>query len=99
MGKKNTPINLELMTGWVIGIAHNDKHTFLEKCQIIKKKIEEYTEAQTDIVHDLFNKPAHVLDPLEDLWRKENSPDRFVIPDRTQFYKWIVKKMQDNEKS
>jgi len=51
--------------------------------------MEEYSEQNCDVIHDLFNNPTKELKPLEDLWRKENSPDRFVIPDRTKFYEWI----------
>ena len=39
MGNNNKTINLELMVGWVIGIAHNDDYAFLEKCKIIQKKM------------------------------------------------------------
>ncbi len=51
--------------------------------------MEEYAQQQQDIIHDLFNKPTIELKPLEDLWRKENPRDKFTIPDRTAFYKWI----------
>ncbi len=51
--------------------------------------MEEYAEQQSDLIHDLFNKPTIELKPLEDLWRKENPRDKFTIPDRTAFYKWI----------
>ena len=97
MGNNNKTINLELMVGWVIGIAHNDDYAFLEKCKIIQKKIENYTETQTDVLYEVLTKPQQQLKPLEDLWRKENSPDKFTIPDATEFYKWITKKVLDNE--
>ena len=58
----------------------------------------EYAEQQSDIIHNLFNKPAEKLKPLEDLWRKENSPDRYVTPDRTKFYEWIAAKMLSTSK-
>lgn len=54
---------------------------------------EKYAEQQNDVIYDLFNKPLEKLKPLEDLWRKENSPDSYITPDRTQFYKWIVGKI------
>ena len=54
---------------------------------------EEYVEQQTEQLSQLYMKPRQVLKPLEDLWRKENSPDKFCIPDATEFYKWIVEKI------
>jgi hypothetical protein len=58
---------------------------------------ESYAEQETDQLSQLYNKPRQVLKPLEDLWRKENSPDKFVLPDTTEFYKWIVKKIMINK--
>jgi hypothetical protein len=57
--------------------------------------MEEYAEQATDNLSKLYEKPRQVLKPLEDLWRKENSPDKFCLPDTTEFYKWIVKKIMD----
>jgi hypothetical protein len=61
----------------------------LIKRDLIISAMESYSEQNCDIIHDLFNNPCEELKPLEDLWRKENSPHKFVIPDRTAFYKWI----------
>ncbi len=57
------------------------------------KKIEEYAELQTDLIHDLFNNPCIELKPLEDLWRAENPSEHYTIPDRTMFYAWIREKV------
>lgn len=59
--------------------------------------MEEYSEQNTDVIYELFSKPYQVLKPLEDLWRKENHPDQFVLPDTTQFYKWIVDKILNHD--
>jgi hypothetical protein len=53
----------------------------------------EFNEQEEDKLSQLYNKPRQVLRPLEDLWRKENSPDKFCLPDTTEFYKWIVAKI------
>lgn len=37
------------------------------------------------------------LNELEDLWRKENPRPKFTIPDRTEFCKWIVKKIKQSD--
>lgn len=55
----------------------------------ILKAMNELSEQQCELIHDMFNKPCKELKPLEDLWRKENPHPKFRIPDRTQFYKWI----------
>ena len=52
-----------------------------------------YAEQTGDQYYHLFTKPLKELKPLEDLWRKENSPDKFRIPDATKFYKWIRVKL------
>jgi len=57
-----------------------------------KEAMDLWSEQNCDIIHALFNNPCIELKPLEDLWRKENSPNKFVIPDRTMFYKWITNK-------
>lgn len=59
--------------------------------------MDKFAEQEADKITELFNKPAKVLDDLHDLWRKENPRDRFVIPDRTVFYKWIKEKVLLNE--
>jgi hypothetical protein len=59
----------------------------------IMEAMEEYSDEKTDTVLEMIMKPEKELKPLEDLWRKENSPDRFVIPDRTEFFKWITDKI------
>jgi len=64
--------------------------------QGILKAMDEYAEQQCDVIHDLFNKPTIELKPLEDLWRKENPRDKFTVPDRTDFYKWIRLKILNN---
>ena len=63
----------------------------------ISKVIQEYADQECDKIQELFTKPLLQLKPLEDLWRKENSPDRFVIPDSTKFYKWIVNKILNDK--
>jgi hypothetical protein len=63
--------------------------------QIIKL-MEEYAEQQYDKVYELFAKPRKELEPLEELWRKENSSNEFVIPDETEFFRWIVRKELNN---
>lgn len=57
--------------------------------ELIFEAMDIFAEEQSDLIYDLFNKPTIELKPLEDLWRKENPRDKFTIPDRTAFYKWI----------
>lgn len=59
----------------------------------MRNDLDKVAEKQCDAIQNIFTKPYEVLKPLEDLWRKENSPDRFVLPDRTEFFKWIVLKI------
>jgi hypothetical protein len=63
-----------------------------EFCELLDK----YIEQVWDKAYEFYAKPRKELKPLEDLWRKENSPDDFVIPDETAFFRWIVKKVLDN---
>jgi len=57
--------------------------------------MEEYSEQNCDLIHNLFNKPTEKLKRLEDLYRKENPhpKGKFYIPDRTEFYEWITNKI------
>lgn len=73
----------------------NEFHFHVSDRDFIIKAMEEYSEQNCDIIHDLFNRPAEKLKPLQDLYRKENPrPDgRFYTPDRTKFYTWIVSKI------
>ena len=60
----------------------------------IVKAMEKYAEQQTDLTCELFSKPMCELQPLEKIWQKEtNSP--YVIPDMTDFCKWIVEKITE----
>lgn len=59
----------------------------------IIKRMEAYSEQECDKIQDLFCKPTLELKPLEDLWRLENAKDKFTIPDRSTFYKWITHKV------
>ena len=63
----------------------------------ILEAMEEYSEQNCDFIHNLFNRPAQKLKPLEDLYRKENPHPTgiFYIPDRTKFYEWITHKILD----
>lgn len=66
--------------------------------QAIYDAMEEYSQQNCDVIHNLFNRPAEKLNPLEELYRKEH-PDpegRFYTPDRTKFYEWIVTKILKN---
>jgi len=65
----------------------NAQHTAINKAMVT------YANLQCDVIHDLFNKPCIELEPLEDLWRKENPREKFTIPDMTDFYRWIRKKI------
>ncbi len=56
---------------------------------LVENAMEQYSEQNSDFIHDIFNNPCKELKPLEDLWRKENPRDNFTIPDRTAFYRWI----------
>lgn len=58
-----------------------------------KEAMDLWSEQNCEIIRALFNNPCIELNPLEDLWRKENSPNKFVIPDRTSFYRWITNKV------
>jgi hypothetical protein len=81
-----------------------NKHINFRKDGVIERSeaieaMEEYAEVQSDAVYNLFSKPMKELKPLEDLWRKENPRDEYVIPDATQFYKWIrLKILSDSPK-
>jgi len=57
----------------------------------------EIEKAQNEI-WDMLLKPMEQLEPLEDLWRKEKSPDKFIAPDTTQFFIWIREKILNNNK-
>lgn len=61
----------------------------------ILKAMHEFSEQESNIIHELFNKPYEELKPLEDLWRKENPRPYFTIPDTTDFYRWIRLKITD----
>lgn len=61
--------------------------------------MEEYAELSageaTDALYRIYSRPYEALKPIEDMWRKENSPERFILPDRTEFFKWIAKRMNE----
>lgn len=59
--------------------------------------VTEIEKAQNKI-WDILHKPMEQLKPLEDLWRKEKSPDKFIAPDTTQFFVWIREKILNNNK-
>lgn len=84
---------------WLNG---NDHVVFLVKeLELILSQstplISEIEKAQNEIC-DILHKPMEQLEPLEDLWRKENSPDKFIAPDTTQFFVWIREKILNNNK-
>ncbi len=62
-------------------------------CEFAMQKMKIDRRDEGDIVAELFTKPYRELKPLEDMWRAENSPDKFVLPDMIEFFKWIVKKL------
>jgi len=66
-----------------------------ERREVILTAMEEYADQSCEVVHNLFNKPAEILDCLEEVYRKENPKqnNQFYLPDRSEFYKWIVKKI------
>jgi hypothetical protein len=53
--------------------------------------MDEYSEQNCDQIRNLYAQPAKELNPLKDLYRKENPhPEgKFYLPDTTAFYKWI----------
>lgn len=55
-------------------------------------------EKSQNEICDILLKPMEQLKPLEDLWRKENSPDKFIAPDTTQFFIWIREKILNANK-
>lgn len=59
--------------------------------------VTEIEKSQNEIC-DILLKPIEQLKPLEDLWRKENSPDKFIAPDTTQFFIWIREKILNANK-
>lgn len=69
------------------------KNEDYQQADCLIKAIEQYREQESDKIFNLLTKPNRLLKPLEDLWRLENSPNRFVIPDATKFYRWIVSKI------
>ncbi len=70
-------------------------HYRIEKVKCIVIKNAEYLEQESVKIHELYTKPLKILKPLEDLWRKEHPhpESKFVIPDLSEFYKWIVEKI------
>lgn len=74
----------------------NEFHFHNSDRRFILEAMEEYAEQSTEVIHNLFNKPAEILDELEDIYRKENpnKNNQFYLPDRSTFYKWIVKKIK-----
>ncbi len=64
----------------------------------VREAMDEYADGLNEFTYKLFNNPTVELKPLEDLWRKENSPDEYVIPDRTKFYEWIRIKVLGEKK-
>lgn len=61
----------------------------------IEEAMAEYSAQNCDLIQELFNRPAQVLKPLEDLYRKDypRLDGGFYVPDRTKFYEWIVNKI------
>ena len=61
--------------------------------------MDEYSEQNCSLIHELFNRPTEKLKPLADLYRKENPlpSGNFYIPDRTKFYEWITNKIITND--
>lgn len=55
------------------------------------RAMDEYSEQNCDQIHDLLTRPTKELEPLKDLFRKENPhPEgKFYLPDTTKFYRWI----------
>ena len=74
------------------------------KISLLKQIISQSTPLVTEIeksqneICDILLKPMEQLKPLEDLWRKENSRDKFVLPDTTQFFIWIREKILNANK-
>jgi len=61
--------------------------------------MEQYSEQNCDAIYELFSKPANILKPLENSYRKENPlpNNEFYLPDNSKFYKWIVKKVKSKK--
>ncbi len=55
--------------------------------------IQDYSEFQADAIYNLLRKPLEALKPLQELWREENSPDEFCLPDTVLFLKWLKNKV------
>ncbi len=55
----------------------------------VREAMDEYADSVNEYTYKLFNNPCVELKPLEDLWRDEHPSDKYTIPDRTEFYKWI----------
>lgn len=68
-----------------------------ERREVVLTAMEEYADQSCEVIHNLFNKPAEILTILEDVYRKENPKEnnQFYLPDRSEFYRWIVKKIVD----
>lgn len=57
--------------------------------------MDEYAEQNCEQIQNLFSRTTKELEPLEDLYRKENphSEGKFYLPDTTTFYRWIRVKL------
>ena len=66
-----------------------------ERREVVLTAMEEYADQSCEVIHNLFNKPAEILAVLEEIYRNENPKEnnQFYLPDRSKFYKWIVKKI------
>lgn len=58
---------------------------------IILLAMDEYAEQNCEQLQNLFSRTTKELEPLADLYRKENphSEGKFYLPDTTTFYRWI----------
>lgn len=77
--------NIEILSE----VSGLEEGTIKQSYSWVLKAMDQYSEQNCDIIHDLFNNPCKELKPLEDLWREENPRPNFTIPDTTKFYKWI----------
>ena len=59
--------------------------------------VEEYVDNEVEVITNLFTDPAEILKPLHKMYVNEHPSDKPYIPGTTEFYKWIVEKINEKQ--
>jgi hypothetical protein len=59
--------------------------------------VEEYVDNEVEAITNLFTKPAEILKPLQKMYVNEHPSDKPYIPGTTEFYNWIVEKINEKQ--